>query len=211
MTVYFKNLDESTKNKSDDELIHLLNGGDEKTYEVIFKRYYAALCTYAYDLLKNEDISEEIVQEIFLKLWENRATLEVRVSLKSYLYRIIHNQCLNFLKHDVVVKKLSVKYSKELQLNAELTLMTDQDFLLDNYFYIGVENDIEVAVNSLPEQCKMIFQLSRYEMLGHEQIAARLNISVNTVKTQISRALEKLRSILKPKLLAQQNKIETFQ
>jgi RNA polymerase sigma-70 factor (ECF subfamily) len=210
MTVYFKNLDESTKNKSDDELIHLLNGGDEKTYEVIFKRYYAALCAYAFDLLKNEDVSEEIVQEIFLKLWENRATLEVRVSLKSYLYRIIHNQCLNFLKHDVVVKKLSQKYSQELQLNAELTLMTDQDFLLDSYFYPGVENDIEMAVNSLPEQCKVVFHLSRYEMLGHEQIASRLNISVNTVKTQISRALEKLRSILKPKLLAQQNKFETF-
>jgi RNA polymerase sigma-70 factor (family 1) len=210
MTFSFKNLQELTNNKSDEELVQLLNGGDEKSYEVIFKRYYAALCSYAFDLLKDEVFSEEIVQEAFLKLWENRATLEIRVSLKSYLYKSIHNQCLNFIKHDLVVKKLSGMYSKEIQLKTEITLLTDQNFSLDTYFYDGIENDIELAINTLPEQCKIIFQLSRYEMLGYEQIAIKLNISVNTVKTQISRALDKLRTILYPKILAQQNKIDFF-
>jgi RNA polymerase sigma-70 factor (ECF subfamily) len=191
------------------EVLSKVKEGDEKAFEFVFKSYYPALCAYAYDLLKLEDEAEEIVQEVLIKFWELRDQIEISTSIKAYLYRSVHNQCLNFIRHSKVLKSLSDKFSEEIIHSFELTLNTEAEFPLDYYFYEGIEKDIQNSIHDLPDQCRRIFQMSRFERLRHEQIAEILGISVNTVKTQISRALEKLRTVIGKKITDHQNKIDS--
>lgn len=191
------------------EVLSKVREGDERAFEFIFKSYYPALCAYASDLLKLDDEAEEIVQEVLIKFWELREQIEISTSIKAYLYRSVHNQCINFIRHSKVVKSQSDKFSEEIIQSFELTLNTDTDFSLDYYFYDGLEEDIQNTIHDLPDQCRRVFQLSRFDKLHHEQIAELLNISVNTVKTQISRALEKLRTVIGKKIADHQNKIDS--
>jgi len=184
----------------DKELCHKIKLGDESAFEYVYKSYYALLCCYAYDLVKNTDLAEEIVQELLIKIWENRDKLVITISLKSYLYRSVHNQCINIIKHNQVTNNLAHKYSEDLRLNADLTMISDEEFTLEDYLYDGLEKDIEKAVETLPDQCRVIFQMSRFGMLSYKAIAKELKISENTVKTQIRRALEKLRADIARKI-----------
>lgn len=178
-------------------------------FELVFKSYYPALCAYAADLVKLNHQAEEIVQEVLIRLWEIRDQLEITTSLKSYLFRSVHNQCLNFIRHSKVIKSLSEKFAEDIIRSFELTLYAEPEFPLDYYFYDGLEQDIRETIHNLPEQCRRIFQMSRFDRLPHEQIASTLNISVNTVKTQISRALEKLRTEIGMKISAHQKKLDS--
>jgi RNA polymerase sigma-70 factor (ECF subfamily) len=187
-------------NHLEKELCAKIKLGDEKAFEYVFKSYYALLCTYAFDLVKDDEVAEDVVQEILIKVWENRYKIDIRTSLKAYLYRSVYNHCINLLKHLRVVKNLEDRYTEEVLSNVEFTLLTEEEYTLDDYFYEGLESDIEEAIQSLPEQCRIIFQMSRFEELSYEEIARKLDISVNTVKTQIKRALEKLRTNIKKKI-----------
>lgn len=158
------------------------------------------LCSYAYDLVKNTDLAEEVVQEMLIKIWENRINLNITTSLKSYLFRSIHNQCINILKHNRVVSNQAGKYSEEMHFANELALFPNEEYTLDGYFYDGLEKDIEQAILTLPDQCRSIFRMSRFELKSYEEIALNLGISVNTVKTQMRRALDKLRTIISKKI-----------
>lgn len=182
------------------EILTKIRFGDEKAFEFIFKSYYATLCTYAFDLLKNNALAEEVVQEILIRVWENRTKIDITVSVKSYLYKCVHNQCVNLIKHIQVIKNQSEKYLNDIQSNTEISSLTDNEFTLETFFYEGLEDDIETVILSLPEQCRKIFRMSRFEMLSHEEIAQRLDISVNTIKTQIRRALEKLKTSIGKKI-----------
>ena len=187
------------------EILIKIRLGDSKAFEYIFKSYYSSLCRYACDLLKNADQAEEVVQDTLIRIWENRRKLHINTSIKSYLFRSVHNQCINLIKHLHVVKKQSDKHLKEVMSDFEITLMSEDEFTLDTFFYDGLENDIEKAIQSLPEQCRKIFRMSRFEMLSYEEIARKLCISVNTVKTQIRRALEKLRIFIEKKISEHDN------
>jgi RNA polymerase sigma-70 factor (ECF subfamily) len=162
---------------------------------MVFKGYYPILCSYACDLIRDVDQAKEVVQEVLVKLWLNRAKVEINTSLKSYLYRSVHNHCLNHVKHKCVEKRLRDQYEKDLPADSDT-----QEYDLDSYFYEGIEKDIEEIIGDLPYQCHNVFCLSRFERLSYEAIAKKLNISVNTVKTQMRRALEKLRTQLTVKI-----------
>lgn len=114
------------------------------------------------------------------------------------------------LKHIQIEKKVEDKYTEETLLNIEFVLSTEEAYTLDDYFYDGIENDIVEAIQSLPEQCRIIFQMSRFEDLTYEEIARKLDISVNTVKTQIRRALEKLRTKMKKNIIEHHRNPEMF-
>ena len=184
------------------EIIERIASGDEKAFELLFKSYYSILCAYAFDILKKNEWAEEVVQNTFIKIWESRAKIEINQSLKSYLYRSIHNQCINFLKHQQVVSLKRQKYIEEVK-NESVADNIEEEFTLSPYFYEGLEEDIENEILALPDQCQKIFRMSRFEMLSHQDIAQRLNISVNTVKTQIRRALTRIRSSLEKKISGQ--------
>lgn len=188
------------------DICNKIRSGDEKAFEYIFKKYYSILCIYASDLVKNDDLAEDVVHETLIRIWENRTDLTITTSLHSYLYRSVHNNCINRLKHMQVARNQFEKYTRDALLNAELMLTTDEDYTLEPYFFDGFEACLEDAINSLPEQCAAVFKLSRFGELSYQEIASKLNISVNTVKTQIGRALDKLRIILHEK--QEENPIE---
>jgi len=173
----------------DRNIVEALRQGDEQVFETIFRTYYERLCNYANTILNDMDEAEEMVQSAFLTVWEKHDTLEIHTSVKSYLYRAVHNSCLNRVKHYKVRKTYgdSVKNQTEL-----LHDDASQDL-------IGSELDAIVAnaIDSLPDQCKLVFKLSRFENLTYAEIAEQLGISIKTVENHMVKALKVLREKLK--------------
>jgi RNA polymerase sigma-70 factor (ECF subfamily) len=167
----------------------LLKEGDETAFEMTFKTHYQVLCNYAYTFLQDRDEAEEIVQATFLNIWEKRKSLDIQVSLKSYLYRAVRNTCLNTLKH------IKIKQSHASETLATTSIGHEQV----SQFVDASELDtrIATAMEKLPEQCRLIFKMSRFEDLKYAEIADHLNISIKTVENQIGKALKIMREQLK--------------
>lgn len=179
---------------SDSEIVSAINEGSETAYEVLFKAHYQRLCTYACSILKDMDDAEEVVQSVFLNIWEKRTTLEITTSLKSYLYRAVHNYCMNRIKHlgiRDVHREHTIYYQSEAQDVVNEAMNADE-----------LELQIERAILGLPEQCRLIFRMSRFEELRYQEIADRLHLSVKTVENQIGKALKILRGELSDYLLS---------
>ncbi|HOZ13572.1 MAG TPA: RNA polymerase sigma-70 factor [Tenuifilaceae bacterium] len=173
----------------DKNIVDALRQGDEQVFETIFKTYYERLCNYANTILNDMDEAEEMVQGAFLTVWEKHDTLEIHTSVKSYLYRAVHNSCLNRVKHYKVRKTYGDAVKNQTEL---LHDDASQDL-------IGSELDAIVAnaIDSLPDQCKLVFKLSRFENLTYAEIAEQLGISVKTVENHMVKALKVLREKLK--------------
>lgn len=180
------------EDNTEEKILSLLKEGDEYAYELVFRRYYISLCGFATRFVQLPETAEEIVQNIFLKLWEKRAGLDIQVSLKSYLFRAVYNSCNNHLAH-LKIKNKHLLFVKSTSLQNEL--LTDP--ILNNLTYKELDEKITEAIEQLPVACKTIFKMSRFDGLKYAEIADRLHISVKTVETQISRALVKLREKLK--------------
>lgn len=158
--------------------------GDEEAFNKAFKLYYSPLCFFTDKFLHDLDASRSLVQQIFVDLWIKREKLLIS-SLQSYLYQSARNASLDVLKHkNVESKYLSTLNQEE---SADLSGRIEDAELLDR---------INQAIQRLPERCREIFILCRFEELKHAEIAARLNISVKTVEMQICIALKKLKKEL---------------
>jgi len=169
-------------------LIALLGKQDEKAFEDVFKTYYGSLHAYAFTLLKDEPMAEEMVQNVFFKLWDRSGTITISGSVAAYLYRAVHNECLNYLKH--------LKVRSEHQLHVSHRAGHNTDSASGRLHLKELDERLRQALNDLPEQCRTIFQLSRFEELRYREIADRLGISVKTVESQMGKALKILRSKL---------------
>ena len=172
----------------DSDILLAIRQGNERVFETVFKKHYQTLCNYACGILKDMDDAEEVVQSIFLKFWEQREEIEINVSLKSYLYRAVHNTCLNRLKH----LKIQETYRQYVGDYLENTYDSATD-ILDK---VELENRIANALEKLPEQCRLIFKMSRFEELKYQEIADRLGLSIKTVENQIGKALKIMRTEL---------------
>lgn len=158
---------------------------DSLAFEEVFKTYFKNLHAYACTILKDEADAEEAVQQVFFKLWERAEHLSFSGSVAAYLYRAVHNQCLNQLKHQQVKAnhQLHVAYSmKNESVNGPVKMISKE-----------LEQKIREALNELPEQCRTIFQLSRFEEMKYREIADQLDISIKTVENQMGKALKQLR------------------
>lgn len=159
-----------------EELIH---------FEGLFRDYFQPLCAYAFKYIKDFDSAKEIVHIVFVKVWEKRASIEKDQNIRSYLYTSVYNRCLNHLRDS----KKSVEfddYYKESMGQADPDNLETQE----------LQAKIDAAIQSLPDRCREVFILSRYEELKYAKIAERLEISVKTVEVQISKALKLLRENL---------------
>ncbi|MDX9852879.1 MAG: RNA polymerase sigma-70 factor [Tenuifilaceae bacterium] len=174
---------------SDNYIIEQLRNGNEQVFETIFRTYYKRLCNYANTILWDIDESEEIVQNAFLAIWEKHETLNVHTSLKSYLYSAIYNSSLNKIKHNKVRKQ----YSEAAKHQGE-PLFNDASHDLVNRELNGVINQ---SIESLPQQCRAVFKLSRFENLTYAEIAQQMGLSVKTVENHMIKALKVLREDLK--------------
>lgn len=163
--------------------------GNEVAFESIFKAYYPRLCSYANTMLNDSEEAEEMVQNTFIVMWENRANIDIHTSLKSYLYRAVHNACLNRIKH----LKVRQEHCAHVLHTYDEVEESTSNVVMGN----ELQQRINVAVEMLPPQCKRVFTLSRYENLTYAQIAAELEVSVKAVDKQMVRALRILREQLK--------------
>jgi RNA polymerase sigma-70 factor, ECF subfamily len=170
---------------------------DNAKFRLLYKDFYVPLCTYAFRITKNKGIAEEIVQDIFLNIWEHKELLVSVSSLPGYLYRAVRNNCLNHLKHLTIVHKYEIFYSQTLA-NAEDYLTVTQENGQSILILKEFEGQVYDAIEKLPEQCRQIFKLSRFDGLKNNEIAELKGVTVNTVQKQISIALEKLRGMLIP-------------
>jgi RNA polymerase sigma-70 factor (ECF subfamily) len=158
---------------------------DDVTFEVLFKTHYKALHAYAMVILKDEDDAEEIVQQLFLKFWEKRTLLTVQTSLKAYLYKCVYHDSLNFLKH----QKVKTKYQDLTQHSMDNAYTP----AVNRLELSELQEQINLALNDLPEQCRTIFQMSRFEELKYREIADELGLSIKTVENQMGKALRIMR------------------
>lgn len=169
-------------------LFEKIKTGDEKAFEALFRHYYPHLCLYATRVLKNATAAEEIVQELFVRLWEKRRETEIETSVSNYLLRAVKNHCLNYLKHNQIKRDYSQKILAETE-----TIPPDDDFETQT----GLFQKIEESIAELPEKRQEIFRLSRQEGLKYREIADKLNISIKTVETQMGLAMKTLREKLR--------------
>jgi len=161
--------------------------GSQKMFDYFFDKYYQGLCIYAYRILKSNSEAEDLVQDFFMRLLENRKNIRIETSIKSYFLRSIHNRCLDCIAHHKVVS---------IHENYRLRMMSEDDFqeypLLDN----ELGQQIEQAIKNLPDGIRETFILNRFESLSYQEIAKKENVSVKTVEYRISKALTQLRKDL---------------
>lgn len=175
--------------ETDQQVFLAIQSGQTPAFEMLFKTYYKPLCRYANTYLKDPDGAEEIVQGAFIGLWEKRKVITIETSLKSYLYRAVRNSCLNELKHEQVKQRHLASESLKEEAKSE-----PADHLA---IHVELEEKIHAAIQTLPEQCRLIFTMSRFEELKYQEIADQLNLSVKTVENQMGKALKLMRIQLK--------------
>jgi len=176
-----------TESIDGEDTILAIRDGDSVAFRQLFNAYYDGLCHYAFTILREADEAEDVVQAMFMKLWERRKDLEIKGALKSYLFRAVYNQCLNHIEHKAVKKRYHDYNLANISGNVQHP----------DIFPNELDDNIKKVVNSLPQQCRTIFIMSRYEELQYAEIADKLNISVNTIQNQICKALKILREELK--------------
>lgn len=166
--------------------------GDKSAFEQLFRAYYSRLVHYAFKVLGDQDEAEEMVQQVFISLWETRQKMSIHSSLKSYLYRAVHNRCLNLIEKNAVRQQ----YQQEVRATTDESVQP-----LQQLAHTELEKEMKRALDKLPEQCRRVFELSRYEGLKYAAIAEVLGISVKTVENQVGKALKILREELKEYLV----------
>ena len=158
---------------------------DESAFEQLFRAYYPRLCAFASTLLDDRAEAEEVVQTMFCRLWEQRTSLEVTSSVQAYLFRAVRNASLNQIKKTQIRDAYKVMNLDNLNQNPE--------FQPDRITESALSQRIEKAIADLPEQCRLVFKLSRFEEMKYKEIAEHLNISIKTVENQMGKALKRLR------------------
>ncbi len=162
---------------------------NEAVFEQLFKKHFRELHAYAFSLLKDWDVAEEIVQSLFLKLWEKNEWSHIQTSIKSYLYKSVYHDSLNYIRR----QKVQLKY----QTSTAYAMKNDTDDAAGKLKMSELEQHLSQALSKLPEKCRAIFQLSRFQELKYQEIATQLDISIKTVETHMGKALRILRKEMK--------------
>jgi RNA polymerase sigma-70 factor, ECF subfamily len=162
---------------------------DVSAFEVLFREYYAPLCRFASRFVHDMDTAEEIVQEFFYNYWKNRTTIEIKVSIKAYLYSAIRNQSLKTIEQ----QKVRHNYINSKLNSDEVFVELNQ---LDELQVKEMEQIIDQTLAGLPERCRLIFSMSRHEGKKYQEIASALGISIKTVEANMGKALQQLRNTL---------------
>lgn len=175
----------SISEQTDDELLLLLQKGDERAFTIIYERYHKLLYVVAYKYLKDNETAKDAVQQIFLKLWESRTLFNIQINLRNYLYTMLKNHLLNEIRNNLTaleknyeLAQETVEYENEILSKLEEKEMTEQLYR---------------AINDLPEQKKAICLYKLKDCLSNQEIAEEMQISIPTVKTHYSQAIKLLR------------------
>lgn len=177
-------------------LTESVRNGDVRSFELMFKTYYPRLCTYAFQYTRDWEAARDIVKDFFVSFWEHRETIRINTSLSGYLFRSVKNRCINFLEREKPEKTISLEEIRwqELKTGEPWSGEYPHGDLLAR----ELEDRIFREIEKLPDGCREVFTLSRVDGLSHKRIAEQLNVSENTVKSQIYKALKSIRDALFP-------------
>ncbi len=160
-------------------------------FEILFRRMYTPLCRKVFRILKNQEATEDLVQDVFVRLWEKREEITIQIAIEPYLYRAVANAAFNYLKKDRGWD----------EFDAETHDVPEQTNSLSRLETLEASQRIQSVIDSLPPACKTVFLLSREDGLSYKEIADTLSISIKTVENQMSKALKILREKLAPYLV----------
>ena len=168
----------------EEKLLSLLRSGEESAYREIYNRHYAVLCHYAQTFLSDGFLAEAVVNDTIYHLWEIRENLLITSSLRQYLMSAVRNRCLNYLK---------ANRRENASLEEAVRAFLGEEVVLGKMLSEEQEKALMEAIEELPEECRTVFKMSRFESLSYAEISSLLGISVNTVKYHIVRALKTIR------------------
>lgn len=174
------------KSYTDQELLALLKTKDELAYKEIYERFWSILYRHARRMLTDEEEAEDVVQEVFLTLWNKANNIELRTSLPNYLYTVARNKIFDHFDHT----KVKARYMASLEKFIEQGNYETDYLIREKQLFLLIQQEIEC----LPEKMREIFKLSRNSNLSYQEIAERLSVTENVVRNQISRALKILRT-----------------
>lgn len=175
-----------TKSQEDLYLIALVRESDSRALESLFRKYYNSLCRFASFFSQRDDLAEEIVSDVFIKLWEKRDSLFIENNLRAYLFKATRHTTINYIKQEGIQwEDLSDDHPEESYDPAS------------ELIYKELENGINGLIDNLPEKRKAIFQLSRFEGFTYGEIAEILSLSAKTVENQMGKAIKQLRELHK--------------
>ena len=163
----------------------------------IYISYYSKLVRFATDFVIYEEDAENITQDVFVALWEKKETLVYVENMNAYIFKLVRNRCIDHLKHKIIQEKYVTSTQSVYERELSLKLQSLEEFDVDIAPEEKLEKIVTDAINTLPNKCREIFLLSRYEGLKYKEISERLNLSVNTIETQMGIALKKLREKLR--------------
>jgi len=167
--------------------VKALKEGSIDAFDVCFRRFYSPLIAFACSRINDKDIAEEIVQNVFAELWERRESIPLATEIKQYLFSVVKNDCNDFARHLKVEKKYLDYLSKhQEESSAFFDVLVDEEF----------QRLVNEVYNSLPEQCRKIFYMSRLEEMSYKAISEKLDISIKTVENQVGKALRLVRQHL---------------
>ena len=184
-------MDMISVSNSDKHTFEQINNDDENAFKFLFEKYYIPLCRYVYTFTKDNEESEEITQEVFINIWNNRKKISITTSVSSYLYSSVRNHAINSLKKNSRYNTQSLENITELEI-------ANEEPELDEFQFIQMEKKCSEALESLPDRCREVFLLSRIDNLKYKEIAEQLNISIKTVESQMSIAIKKLKDVVQP-------------
>ena len=174
---------------NDIELASSIQKGDKEAWKFVVQKYYKPLFIFINKMVRDSQSSEELLQDVFVNFWEKREQINIITSFKAYLYRSARNHTLNFIKRR--------KFEQNYHNNLLKTLDKSYNDTEHTFQFSQLEKTLYTAIDELPEKCKEIFKLSRFEDLTYKEISKILDVPVRTVHYQIGIALKELRTILK--------------
>ncbi len=175
---------------NDSLLFNEISKGNKAAFDALFRKYYSQLVRFALGFLHDGSTSEEIVQDVFVKIWENAPRISITTTVPGYLYSSVRNHCLNYLKHENIKRK----YEKEQTEVPSLHPVSSTENINFTFF----KQMLVQAVRDLPGKCREIFEMAKFDGLSYEEIAEYLEVSVKTVENQMGIALKKLRETMLP-------------
>lgn len=177
----------SLTSEQENALLQRVKKNDQLAFRTLFDAYYKYLTVTAYRYLNDGEKAKDIAQDAFVELWNRRDSLEITSGLKAYLRRAVVNKCLNYIK-----REKRIDFSEPAQL-PETSTTHDA---VDKLAAADLQTTVQTAIDTLPERCRLIFCMSRYDQKSHKEIAAELNISTKTIENQITWALKTLRAAI---------------
>ncbi len=174
----------------DHQLMQRIKAGESLAYDTLFKKYYAYLCMVVFRMTQDKNEAEDVVQEVMLEIWRKRETIEIKNAVKPYLHRAVRNKTLNRIRDN----KLQFEGEDQLVELPSLSSSPIQQMQGEE-----MADLIKKTYENLPERCRIVFSLVKYEGLSYKETAEKLEISIKTVENQISKALRIFRKALKIK------------